>query len=73
MAPSHGVISPIVGRSRVEGVMRSGKGKITPAPPNVSGRAPRSEATTGIPLAIASKATKPWLSHHNEGIRQTPS
>jgi len=53
------------------GVIRSGIVKTNPASPSVSGSAPRSLASTGIPLAIASVATRPSDSRHNDGISTT--
>jgi hypothetical protein len=51
------------------GVHRSGVVNTNPAWPNVSGRAPRLLASTGIPLAIASLGTRPKDSRQRDGIK----
>jgi hypothetical protein len=48
-----------VGISTEWAVWRAGILKINPASPSVSGRAPRSLASTGMPLAMASISTRP--------------
>ena len=42
-----------------------------PPSPSVSGRAPRSEPMTGMPLIIASTATSPCVSHQSDGMSST--
>ena len=71
IAATHGATSCAVGTSPLDGVHRSGIVNTNPASPSVSGNAPRSLARTGMPLAIASIATRPNDSRHSDGIRTT--
>ena len=68
MVSTHGSTSSAVGKIWLTGVSRSGKGSTMPPSPIVSGRAPRSEPMTGMPLIMASTATSPCDSHQSEGI-----
>ena len=68
MASTHGSTSSAVGKIWLTGVSRSGNGSTMPPSPSVSGRAPRSEPMTGMPLIMASTATSPCDSHQSEGI-----
>lgn len=50
---------------------RAGTGRTSPAPATVSGSAPRSLDRTGIPLAIASRATIAPFSSQSDGMSTT--
>ena len=77
MASTHGPTSSAVGSMQVAGVRRSGSGsgRTVPASPITSGRPPRAEAITGMPLISASTAGRACPSHPSDGIsamRVTP-
>ena len=71
MTATQGATSCAVGTTPLAGVQRSGIVNTNPASPSVSGSAPRSLASTGMPLAIASIGTRPSDSRQSDGISTT--